>query len=160
MHINIYVSLYAYAAANGCAIKFVIDLRGRAWREGKEEGERFISEILIKSATCKVRVTKIKGKTKEKGTAYVHVSFLHPQISTHTGTEERDCFCGYVQAFPALLWMVFQRSPPLSGGKQRSGRLEGKSGPKLEPRQANAGSSQGKVRPGPKRGGVNCESRD
>jgi len=35
---------YAYAAANGaavlCAIKFVVDLRGRVWREGKEEGER------------------------------------------------------------------------------------------------------------------------
>jgi len=48
MNIDIHVSLYAYAAANGaavlCAIKFVIDLRGRAWSEGKEEGERFISK--------------------------------------------------------------------------------------------------------------------
>jgi len=96
MHIDIHVSLYAYAAANGaavlCAIKLVIDLRGRAWREGKEEGERFISKSLINSATCKVRVTKIKGKTKEKGTTYIHVSFLQSQISTHNGTEERDCF--------------------------------------------------------------------
>jgi len=113
MNIDIHVSLYAYAAANGCAIKFVIDLRGRAWREGKEEGERFISKSLINSATCKVRVTKIKGKTKEKGTAYVHVSFLHSQISTHTGTEERDCFCqptvtkgGFPFGSPDLLFFL------------------------------------------------------
>ena len=96
MHIDIHVSLYAYAAANGaavlCAIKFVIDLRGRAWREGKEEGERFISKSSINSAICKVRVTKIQWKTKEKGTAYIHVSFLHSQISTHTGTEEQNYF--------------------------------------------------------------------
>ena len=79
MHIDIHVSLYAYAAANGAAVLCAIksDLRGRAWREGKEEGERFISKSLINSATCKVRVTKIKGKTKEKGTTYIHVSFLH-----------------------------------------------------------------------------------
>jgi len=60
MHIEIHVSLYAYAAVNNdtvlCAIKFVIALRGRAWREGKEEGEKFISKSLIKSGTCKVRV--------------------------------------------------------------------------------------------------------
>jgi len=41
MYIEIHVSLYAYAIANGvtvlCVIKFVSDLRGRAWREGKEE---------------------------------------------------------------------------------------------------------------------------
>jgi len=69
MHIDIHVSLYAYAAANGatvlCAIKFVIDLRGRAWREGKEERERFILKSLINSATVHLCQCGLRVRMKE-----------------------------------------------------------------------------------------------